>query len=187
MGNKRKTGSSINLFDKTIATLPDLSSMLSKIYVNEIEVSKVKPGQEVLVTIDAIPGKAFKGKVFTIANIGEVLPNSDAKMFEVIIKLDESDPELRPSMTTTNKILINSFQDVISIPAECVMAGVDSVPFVYTKNHVKQIVVLGDANEKNVIIKKGLEPGTLVYATMPAEVEKFRLRGEELIAEIKKK
>ena len=184
-GNKRKAGSTVNPFDRVIATLPDLSSMMSKVYVNEIEVSKVKPGQKVNINVDALPEKAFIGTVISIANIGEVLPNSDAKMFEVQIKVDDSDPALRPSMTTGNKIVIKTFNDAVFIPTECVQAGSDSIPFVYKKNRTKQIVLLGESNEKNVIVEQGLEPGTTIYLIPPEEPEKFKLVGENLIPIIK--
>jgi len=184
-GSKRKAGSQLNPFDLVIATLPDLTSMISKIYVNEIEVSKVKPGQKVTVAVDAFPKNTYTGKVMTIANIGETLPNSDSKMFEVQIKLDGSDPLLRPSMTTGNKIIIESYPDAIFIPSECVQAGTDSIPFVYQKNRKKQIVLLGKSNDKNVIIEKGLEAGTSIFVIAPAEAENFKLEGEELIPEIR--
>jgi multidrug efflux pump subunit AcrA (membrane-fusion protein) len=186
-GTKRKAGSSINPWDLTIATLPDLSSMLSRMYVNEIEIARIKKEQKVQISIDAFPEKSFTGEIITIANIGEQLPNSDAKMFEVLVRVNESDPTLRPSMTTSNKIIIETFADVISIPSECVNAGTDSIPFVYLKNHTKQIVVLGKSNDKSVIVEKGLKPGNQVYIIPPEEPEKFRLTGEELIPEIRQK
>ncbi len=185
LGNKRKVGSSLNMFDKVIATLPDLTSMLSKIYVNEIEINKVKTGQKVSIEVDALPDKSFKGTVINIANIGEVLPNSDAKMFEVLIRLDENDPQLRPAMTTGNKIFIKTYENIVCIPTECVQTGADSIPFVYLKHGNKQVVVVGEANDKNVIIKKGLEPGTSVYVNVPADAESFKLKGQELIPEIR--
>jgi multidrug efflux pump subunit AcrA (membrane-fusion protein) len=159
--------------------------MISKTYVNEIEISRIKKGQKAQISVDAFPDKQFTGTILSVANIGEQLPNSDAKMFEVQIKVDGSDQALRPSMTTTNKIIIETFPDVISIPSECVMAGTDSVPFVYLKNRSKQIVVLGKANDKFIIVEKGLKPGQQVYIIPPEEPEKFRLSGEELIPEIK--
>jgi len=185
-GVKRKSGSSINAFDRIVATLPDLTSMISKLYVSEIEVNKVNIGQKVDISVDAIPGKSLSGKVFTIANIGEVLPNSDAKMFEVQVKIDGTDNVLRPAMTTWNKIIIQSYNDAVYIPTECVQTGTDSIPYVFRKNHTKQIVVLGDMNEKNIIVKKGLEPGTQIYLVEPAEPQKFKIVGKELIAEIRK-
>jgi HlyD family secretion protein len=184
-GTQRKTGSSLNAFDMVIATLPDLTSILSKTYVNEIEVSKLNKGQKVNISIDAFPKKQFTGHVSTIANIGEVLPNSDSKMFEVQVKMDGNDPDLRPSMTTGNKIIIKTFGDAIYIPSECVQTGSDGIPYIYKKNKTKQIVVPGEENEKNVIIKKGLKEGTIIYLSLPGNSEKFKLRGKELIAEIK--
>ncbi len=181
-GSKRKAGSQLNPFDNAIATLPDLSSMLTKMYVNEIEVSKVKSGQKVNITVDAFPSKAFSGQIITVANIGEQLPNSDAKMFEVLIKLDGSDPALRPGMTTTNKIIIKTFNDVVFIPTECVQAGIDSIPFVYERSHRKQYVVIGEANEKNVVVEQGLEPGSQVFLISPENADKYKVTGEELIA-----
>lgn len=181
-GSKRKAGSQLSPFDNVIATLPDLNSMLTKMYVNEIEVSKVEAGQKVAVTVDAFPNKAFTGQIISVANIGEQLPNSDAKMFEVQIRLDKSDPALRPGMTTTNKIITKTFDNVIFIPTECVQAGIDSIPFVYEKSHKKQYVVVGEANDKNVIIEQGLEPGKQVYVIPPENTSRFRPAGEELIA-----
>jgi len=186
-GSKRKAGSSLNPFDMVIATLPDLSSMISKTYVNEIEVSKIKPGQKVNIKVDAFPNKAFNGTVISMANIGEVLPNSDSKMFEVQIKLDQSDPALRPSMTTDNKIIIKSYDDVLFIPTECVNTGTDSIPFVYLKNRTKHVVILGEPNDKYVIVQQGVKEGESLYLSTPAEPENFRLVGEDLISTYKGK
>ena len=174
-GSRRKTGSSLNPYDLVIATLPDLSSMISRTYVNEIEVSRITPGQDVSITIDAFADKLYKGKVSAISNVGEVLPNSDSKMFEVLIKLEGYNPELRPSMTTGNKIIIKAFTDVIFIPTECVETGPDSISYVYRQNKIRQIVVTGDLNDKNVIIRRGLDEGMIVYLSAPDNYEKFRL------------
>lgn len=184
-GTKRKAGSTINPFDRVIATLPDLSSMISKVYVNEIDISKVKPGQKVNINVDAFPERAYSGTVLTLANIGEQLPNSDSKMFEVQIKVVGSDPALRPTMTTGNKIIIKTYNDAIYIPTECVQTGSDGIPFVYGKNKTKEIVILNESNEKNVIVEKGLEPGSIIYLVPPQYPEKFRLVGEDLISIIK--
>ena len=183
-GSKRKTGSQVNPFDRVIATLPDLTSMISKTYVSEIEVNKIKNGQKVIMTIDAMPGKSWTGSVTNVANIGEVLENSDAKMFEVLIKVDGINTELRPAMTTYNKIIINSYENVVYIPTECVHAGSDGIAFVYKKNKTRQIVVLGEMNEKNTIVKQGLEPGTSLYLIAPEEASKFKLVGKDLVAEL---
>ncbi len=183
-GTKRKTGSTINPFDMVIATLPDLSTFLSRTHVSEIDVSKVKPGQEVNIKVDAYPDKAYTGKVISVGEIGEQLPNSDSKLFEVLSRIDVSDPNLRPSMTTDNEIIIKSFNDALYIPLECVHAESDGVPFVYTKNKTKQVVILGESNEKFVVVNEGLKPGTTLYRYTPEEPESFKLQGQNLISGI---
>jgi hypothetical protein len=179
---KRKIGSSISPWDNVVATLPDMSTMISKTYVNEIDVSKVKAGQKVDIVVDAFPEKSYTGVVTSVANIGEQLPNADAKVFEVTIKVNESDPILRPSMTTGNKIVTKTIDNVTYVPLECVQIGPDSIPFVYTKKGNKQIVVLGEENENNVVVEQGLEVGTVLYLSTPENPEKFKLTGQELIA-----
>jgi predicted DNA binding protein len=161
--------------------------MISKTYVNEIDVSKVKAGQEVRLSVDAFPDKTYTGSVISVANIGEQLPNTDAKVFEVITKVDGSDPILRPSMTTGNQIITQTFKDVIYIPLETVFATADSVPFVYRKDGTRQIVMLGESNENFVIVEQGLKKGEKLYLSIPEEGDKFKLEGEELIAAIKER
>ena len=79
MGAKRKVGSSISPWDNVVATLPDMSSMISKTYVNEIDVSKVKTGQKVDIMVDAFPEKTYTGTVTSVANIGEQLAKCRCK------------------------------------------------------------------------------------------------------------
>ena len=186
-GAKRRIGSSINAFDNVVATLPDMSSMLSKTYVNEIDVSKVGTGQRVELLVDAFPERTYTGVVLSVANIGEQLPNTDAKVFEALIKVDGSDPILKPSMTTGNKIVTKTINDVVYIPLECVQVGSDSIPFVYLRNGTKQIVVTGETNENHVIIEQGLSENTLVFLSMPEKPETFKLAGEELISIIRER
>jgi len=179
-GNKIKSGSSVNPMDRVVATLPDLSSLLSKIYISEIEIRNVKPGLETEIRVDAFPNKAYRGKVFTVANIGEKLENTDTKVFEVMVKMDGSDPVLRPAMTTSNKVIINKLSDVIYIPSECVHAGIDGIPYVYTKDKTRQIVITGESNDKHIIIERGLEADQAVYIIQPENADEFKLAGEEL-------
>ncbi|MEZ4997192.1 MAG: efflux RND transporter periplasmic adaptor subunit [Bacteroidales bacterium] len=61
-------------WDPVVATLPDLSSMISKTYVNEIDVSKVKVGQPVRLTVDAFPEKSYTGEVISVANMVNSYP-----------------------------------------------------------------------------------------------------------------
>jgi len=187
MGNKRKTGSTISPYDRVVAILPDLSSMISRTFVSEIDIRKIKIGLRTNININAFPKKGFKGTVISIGNIGEKLKNTSDKVFEVLIKVDDFDPLFRPSLTTNNKIIVKTIDHAVYVPVECVRAGTDSISYVYTKNGDKQIVLLGDSNGENIVIEKGLDPGTLIYLNKPEITEKFSLSGQYLIPVIKER
>ncbi|OFX48332.1 MAG: hypothetical protein A2X13_14950 [Bacteroidetes bacterium GWC2_33_15] len=185
-GEKRKVGSTINPWDLSIATLPDLSSMLSKTFVNEIDISKVKSGQYVRIGIDAFPEKKYTGKVLEVANIGEQLPNTDAKVFEVLVSVDQADSILRPSMTTSNQIITEVFTDVVFLPLEAIHTN-DSLSFVYTTSNKKQIIIPGVSNENHIIIEQGIQESEEVYLSIPEEEEKMKYSGLELIPVLKER
>jgi multidrug efflux pump subunit AcrA (membrane-fusion protein) len=185
-GQKRTVGSEISTHDLTVAQLPDMSTMISKTYVNEIDISKIQQGQVVRIGVDAFPEKRFTGYVSSVANIGEQLPNTDAKVFEVTINLNESDPILRPSMTTSNRIVTMTFDSVLYVPLEAIHST-DSMTFVYKKNHTKQVVVLGEFNENEIIVEAGLEMDDRVFLSIPDGAEEMKFEGLELVEVIRRK
>jgi HlyD family secretion protein len=169
-GKPLKAGSQINLWDPTVATLPDLTTMMSKTYVNEVDVRKVKPGQKVEVGLDAYPDKKLIGSVIRVANVGEQRPNSDAKVFEVSVEISGTDPTIRPSMTTSNKIITSLVDQAVFVPLECLHSHFDSITFVYKReglNTFKQEVMLGETNANDAVILGGLEVGDRVYLSLP--------------------
>lgn len=186
-GTKRKVGSQISAWDPVVATLPDLSKMVSKTYVNEIDISKISVGQEVAIGVDAFPEKQYTGRVTEVANVGEQLPNSDAKVFEVIVLLNESDTTLRPAMTTATQIRTNTYDHVRFVPLETVHST-DSMSFVYlVKDKIRQIIDLGEANENFIIVNEGIETGSELYLTVPADGDKWEMRGWEIYEKVKQR
>ncbi|MBT5427160.1 MAG: HlyD family efflux transporter periplasmic adaptor subunit [Bacteroidetes bacterium] len=186
-GAKRKVGSSINPWDPVVATLPDLTTMISKTYINEIDISKLSVGQEVTVGIDAFPDSEYTGKVVEVANVGEQLSTSDAKVFEVVIQLNETDTTLRPSMTTVNEILTGTYEDIIYIPLESVHST-DSMSYVLkTKGKVRQIVDLGQANENYIIVVEGLEAEDEIFLTIPEGSDDWNYEGWEIFEKVKQR
>ncbi|WP_421765656.1 efflux RND transporter periplasmic adaptor subunit [Ekhidna sp.] len=164
-GKPVKEGSQISGWDPIVATLPDLSKMISKTYVNEVDIRKVKPGQSVEIGFDAFPDKNLKGRVKKVANVGEQRPNSDAKVFEVEIEVFGTDPLLKPGMTTSNKIITKTVEDALFIPLESLQSQFDSITYVFKKtggSTTKQEVMIGDANAEYVHILGGLEVGDRV-------------------------
>lgn len=178
-GKKRVVGSTVSPWDPTVATLPDLTKMESITHVNEVDIQKIQVGQQVRISLDADPDKKLTGTVKSVANIGEQRPNSDSKVFEVKIKVIEKDSTLRPAMTTSNEIMIETIEKALFIPLEAVHSYEDSLTFVFLKDGgktLRQEVLLGSENENHVIVLKGLKKEDQFYLTTPADADKLEMR-----------
>ncbi len=176
-GSKVTVGSQISTWDNTVATLPDFSVMMSRTYVNEIDISKVQLNQLAEIVVDAFPEKSFTGFVTEVANIGEQRPNQDARVFEVKIQINESDTILRPAMTTKNTIITHVEKNVLFIPIEGIHAS-DTLIFVYRCHNnrpVRQQVITGMRNDNEIVIRQGLEEADLVYLTIPEKADELPL------------
>ena len=167
-----------------IATLPDMTKMISETYVNEIDIARIKVGQKVTLSIDAFPAKELKGEVISVANIGQPMPKSDSKVFEVNIRVFGSDADLKPAMTTGNVIQTGAYTDKLYVPAEAVFET-DSTKFVYLLKNgvVRQLVDLGDENEDYIIINKGVDEGDVLLLNEPEKLEDIETIGWDIYEE----
>lgn len=186
---KIQVGSNVSAWSPVIATLPDLSTMQSLTWVNEIDISKVKVGQKVILGIDALPDRELEGEVVSVANIGQPMPRSDAKVFEVKIQVFGEVDDLKPAMTTSNIIHTGTWEDTLFIPAETVFKN-DSLVYVFLEKNnefVKQIVDLGDQNENYFLVRKGLEENDRLLLNIPDNEEDLALEGMDIYREIKER
>jgi multidrug efflux pump subunit AcrA (membrane-fusion protein) len=176
-GGKKKAGSVVRSWDPRVAMLPDLSTMLSKVYINEVDISKIHQSQKVSMGLDAFPEVKMEGVVKTVANIGETRPGATAKVFEVAIRLNKVDSILKPGMTTSNNILISELPGKLIIPLESIFAT-GKTSFVYLKKGgtiAKQQVLLGKSNDEEVIVDKGLAEGDIVYLSVPETAKDMKI------------
>jgi HlyD family secretion protein len=112
-----------------LMTLSDMSVVTAEVKVDETDIVNVKLGQEADVTIDAVPGKVFKGKVTEIGSQA-VLRSSgltttqtttstqEAKDFKVVVTLASPPENLRPGLSTTAKIKTAEKKNVVAIPIQ---------------------------------------------------------------------
>lgn len=180
-GSKRTVGSTIHPRDLTVAVLPDLSSLVSRTYVNEIDVDLVAIGQQVRIGLDAFPEREYPGRVVDVSNVGQELPNTDAKVFEVLVLIEQIDGILRPAMTTSNAIITGRFRDVHYVPLAAVHHS-DAISYVYKEDGTRQIVITGAGNDNFIIVENGLEEGELVCLEIPENGDSFRFVGYELLS-----
>jgi len=170
-----RTGKKVAVSDQVwagmpIISLPDMAHMQTVGSVNEVDVSKVKKGQKAKIKLDAFPDREFHGSVSSVGTIGQQADQSSSiKTFEVVVDIDETDPILRPGMTTSNEILVETVPKALYIPLESVFSK-DGKTVVYKADHSspKEVVVeIGIRNSNNIIITKGLSEGDRVTLRDP--------------------
>jgi HlyD family secretion protein len=158
----------------SLVSLPDLSKMQVVTNINEVDISKIKKGQHVKITLDAFPDKQFAGTVTEVGTIGQQKnQGSNLKTFEVILNIDGTDPILKPGMTTGNEIIIQTISDAVFIPIESVFEK-DGKTIVYTTNGRRPQrveVKLGVKNTNNIIITEGVHEGDAVALRDPTVKE----------------
>jgi HlyD family secretion protein len=118
-----------NTEGSTLMTIADMSIVTAKIKVDETDIVNIQMGQSADVTVDAIPGKVFKGHVTLVgdqallrstgmATSTSTTGTEEAKDFKVVVTLDDPTTELRPGLSTTAKITTAHKTDVLSLPIQ---------------------------------------------------------------------
>jgi HlyD family secretion protein len=118
-----------NAEGSTLMTLADMSIITAEVKVDETDVVNIKIGQPADVTVDAIPGKVFKGHVTLVgdqallrstgvATSQSTTGTEEAKDFKVVVTLDTPSDELRPGLSTTAKITTAKKSNVLSLPIQ---------------------------------------------------------------------
>ncbi|MEZ5358426.1 MAG: efflux RND transporter periplasmic adaptor subunit [Candidatus Zixiibacteriota bacterium] len=152
-----------------LINLPDLSTMIVETTVSEVDVSKVKLGQKVEITLDAIPGPVFMGTVNEIGTLAHRKERgSQINVFDIEVLIDSSDERLKPGMSAKVDIIINEFDDVLSVPIEAVFER-DDTTIVYSKGGDKIPVTLGERNDMSVIVSEGLKEGQEISLLDPTK------------------
>jgi HlyD family secretion protein len=118
-----------NAEGSTLMTLADMSVITAEVKVDETDIVNIQMGQPADVTVDALPGRVFKGHVTLvgdqailrstgIATSQSTTGTEEAKDFKVVITLDQAYPELRPGLSTTAKITTAHKSNVLTLPIQ---------------------------------------------------------------------
>lgn len=114
----------------SIMTISDMSVVTAEVKVDETDIVSVKNGQPADVTIDAIPGKTFKGHVTEVGELAILRTSGNASMtettantqeardFKVVVTLDNPPDSLRPGLSLTAKIQTAQKQNVLTVPIQ---------------------------------------------------------------------
>ncbi len=168
-----------NAEGSTLMTLADMSIITAEVKVDETDIVNIQIGQSADVSVDALPGRTFKGHVTLVgdqailrstgvATSQSTTGTEEAKDFKVVVTLDSPDDALRPGLSTTAKITTAHTNSVLTIPIQALT------------NHVPEKL---DANGKPLPIGSatpapapGTKPPTPVQGVFTVKNDKGKIR-----------
>ncbi len=177
-GQKIRVGSHVSRWAPLIATLPDLSTLQSVVYVKEIDISKIREGLPVRIRIDAFPDEQFIGVIKRVANVGQEMPGEFFNAFKVEIEVDPQGKTLLPGMSSTNHIVVESLRESVIIPRLAVFKSDEFGQYVYKREGlsvVRQQIETSGENDLNYRVTAGLKPGDRVFIQPPTKADGLRM------------
>jgi HlyD family secretion protein len=112
----------------TLMTISDLSAIDAEVKVAEADVLRVKVGQPAAVTLEALPGRTFTGRVVEIGASALPTTTAAAREFKVVVRLDQPEPGLRPGLTGDAEIITAQLTDVLTVPLQSAVLRQTSAP-----------------------------------------------------------
>lgn len=113
-----------------LMTISDMSIVTAEVKVDETDITNVREGQPADVTIDAVPGKVFKGRVTQVGELAilrtsgqaattQTTANTqEARDFKVVVTVDNAPASIRPGLSSTARIQTAQKQAVLTIPIQ---------------------------------------------------------------------
>jgi multidrug efflux pump subunit AcrA (membrane-fusion protein) len=153
-----------------IIELPDLSEMRAEVKINEVDVSKVIPGQRVEISPDAFSDSVYTGKVESVANLAQNKDyKSKIKIFPVQIRISGQSKTLLPGLTVSCKIIVSEIKDVLFIPLESLFKE-QGIEYVYLKSgsgFKRHDIKTGAINTDFAIVTEGLDEKDVIALSDP--------------------
>jgi HlyD family secretion protein len=185
-----------------LMTLADISVITAEVKVDETDIVNVAVGQSADVSVDALPGRVFKGHVTLVgdqallrstgvATSQSTSGQEEAKDFKVVVTLDNPSDELRPGLSTTAKIITAQKNDVLTIPIQALALrapddsksknsdGVQAATASSTQKQVQGVFVIR-ADEKGKLRAHFVPVSTGITGTTDIEVTSGLKPGDEI-------
>ena len=139
--------------------IPDLSVMQAKTTVNEVDISKIEKEQNAIITVDALEGATYYGKITRLAALARREESTNVKVFDVEVTIDSTDGALRPGMTCDCRIITERIPEALSIPLQSVFQkeGKTVVYVMGVRGPFAREVVVGPKSSDRIVILEGLE------------------------------
>lgn len=176
-GNKVMEGETA-YFPMPLIDIPDLSFMRLAFSVSETEYKRIKIGQKVEYTFDAMPGNTAQGSITFRSSVGrELSRNSKVKLFDIQASIDTAAVLPGAGLSAHARIIITQIPDTIVVPTVAIFDE-DSTKVVFVKHgnrYNKQEIITAESSQKQTIVAAGLQPGDVLALAYPkaSQVGKF--------------
>jgi multidrug efflux pump subunit AcrA (membrane-fusion protein) len=153
-----------------VAQIPDLHNWEVSASIPEVDRGHLNQGQKASVKVAALPGREFHGH---IKSLGGTTGPPWSRYFECRVALDDWSPELRPGMSASLVITVESIEDALWVPSQAVSES-DGRAFVYLRTpqgFVPRDVTLVRRSESQAVLS-GIREGDLVALSSPEQAGK---------------
>ena len=131
-----------------VITLVNMDNLQTQITVSEVDITKVKVGQTVDMSFDALGGQGFPGKILSIGPVGTV--TSGVVNYVVTVALTKPNAAVMPGMTATANITVDHRDNVVMVPNRAVK----------TQGNQQVVTILNEGNEIPIVVQTGLTSDT---------------------------
>lgn len=141
--------------NENAVVIADLSSLELNVDVFEVDINRIAIGQEVDLTVDAVPGQTFTGKVSAVLGLGA--SQQGVVTYPVTVVIPDPDPALKPGMTAAASIVTDRHENVLLVPNRAIQVrgGQRTVTVLFEGELIPVSVTLGLSNETHSEIVDG--------------------------------
>lgn len=157
---------------KVALQIDDLSRLWVDVRISEVDINRVKVGQNTLLTFDAILGKEYQGRVSQVARVGTL--SQGVVDFIVTIELLDGDENVKPGMTAAVSIVVDQLEDVLLVPNRAVrIKDGQRVVYILQGGQLAAVrITLGATSDTYSQVLNGeLKPGDQIVLNPPIEFE----------------
>lgn len=157
-----------------LGEVADLSSLMVRTNINEIDVARLKVGDVARVRVDSMRSVLMAGTIKRIATSALESNVDRTRVFPVDVILDEADERLRPGMSATVMFTLARVEETLAVPLNAVFSTAEGARYVFLRQGEKfaaRGVEIGIADTRYVQILSGLALGDDMARTRPLEYE----------------
>lgn len=163
---------------RPLLTVADLSRLVVRVELNQIDVAKVALGQTATLTLDALPGESYAARVTKIAPASVRQAGKDLETFPVELLLDAEAPRIKPGMSADVRVHTAAKEGVLAVPIEAVkkdqgkafLTRIVEGPEGKTRTEPAE-VTLGAKNDREVEIVSGVDEGAKILVDPASAAE----------------